>query len=143
MVLGFEPAIQYVLAASDLVVARAGGSVAELTATGTPAVLIPGGFGSSGHQAANAAALAGAGSARVVNEEQIGELAKVIEELMGDRGERERMAAAALRMARPGAADQIAAALHGRTWMSPIRPAGRRAGGRRPRSISWGRAGQG
>ncbi len=111
VVLGFEPEIQYVLAASDLVVARAGGSVAELTATATPAVLVPGGFGSSGHQAANAAALAGAGSARVVIEEEIGELAKVIEELIVDRDQRARMASAALGLARPDAADEIAAAL--------------------------------
>ena len=46
-----------------------------------------------------------------MNEEQIGELAKVIEELIADREERVRMAAAALDMARPGAADEIAAAL--------------------------------
>jgi UDP-N-acetylglucosamine--N-acetylmuramyl-(pentapeptide) pyrophosphoryl-undecaprenol N-acetylglucosamine transferase len=110
-VLGFEPEMQYVLAASDLVVARAGGSVAELTATATPAVLVPGGFGSSGHQAANAAVLAGAGSARVVSEEQIGELAKVIEELILDREQRERMGAAATAMARPNAADEVVSAL--------------------------------
>ena len=42
-------------AASDLVLARAGGGVAELTVTATPSILIPGVFGSSGHQAANAA----------------------------------------------------------------------------------------
>jgi UDP-N-acetylglucosamine:LPS N-acetylglucosamine transferase len=111
VVLGFEPEMQYVLAASDLVVARAGGSVAELTATSTPAVLIPGGFGSSGHQAANAAALVGAGSARVVSEEQIGELAKVIEELLVDREQRVQMASAAARIAQPAAADVVAAAL--------------------------------
>ena len=44
-------------AASDLVLARAGGGVAELTVTATPSILIPGVFGSSGHQAANAAFL--------------------------------------------------------------------------------------
>ena len=54
-------------AASDLVLARAGGGVAELTVTATPSILIPGVFGSSGHQAANAAFLKEAGAAEVLS----------------------------------------------------------------------------
>jgi UDP-N-acetylglucosamine--N-acetylmuramyl-(pentapeptide) pyrophosphoryl-undecaprenol N-acetylglucosamine transferase len=61
-------------AACDLVIARAGGAVAELTATATPAILVPGGFGSGHHQAANAGALAGVGAAEVVAESEIGRL---------------------------------------------------------------------
>ena len=118
VVLGFEPDMQYVFAASDLVVARAGGSVAELTATGTPSILVPGGFGSAGHQAANAAALARDGAARVVVEERIGELAGVIEQLSGDEAALRSMADAARRLARPNAADLIAERAAGAPWMS-------------------------
>ena len=113
--------MQYVLAASDLVVARAGGSVAELTATATPAVLVPGGFGSSGHQAANAAVLAGAGSARVVSEEQIGELAKVIEELILDREQRAADGRGGDGHGTPRRRRRGRCCSAGRPWMSPAR----------------------
>ena len=55
-------------AASDLVVARAGGAVAELTATATPSVLVPGEF----RQAATSRrtrASSGSGAARGQEEE--------------------------------------------------------------------------
>ncbi len=63
-------------AVADLVVARSGGAVAELTATATPSVLVPGKFGSGGHQMGNAMALSRAGAAVVLGEEEIVESAR-------------------------------------------------------------------
>ncbi len=105
---GFEDRMDLFFAASDLVVARAGGGVAEITATGMPSILVPGGFGSGGHQAANAAALASAGAAIVVQEAQLGALGSIVADLVADGQRRKTMANAALAYARPGAAMTIA-----------------------------------
>lgn len=110
-VLDFCDEMEAFYAACDMVVARAGGSVAELTATATPAVLIPGGFGSGRHQEANASALAEAGCAVVVEEDEIGRLGPVVRGLAADRIRREEMADAAAQLARPEAATVIAQAL--------------------------------
>jgi UDP-N-acetylglucosamine--N-acetylmuramyl-(pentapeptide) pyrophosphoryl-undecaprenol N-acetylglucosamine transferase len=109
--LAFESDMQYFFAASDVVVARAGGMVAEITATATPAILIPGGFGSGGHQDANARALQSAGAALALGEDEVDRLAGVIEGLAGDPGKRRGMSAAAREIARPAAAATIAAEL--------------------------------
>ncbi|HEX7100306.1 MAG TPA: UDP-N-acetylglucosamine--N-acetylmuramyl-(pentapeptide) pyrophosphoryl-undecaprenol N-acetylglucosamine transferase [Acidimicrobiia bacterium] len=111
VVLDFIGEMDAFFAACDLVVARAGGSVAELTATATPAILVPGGFGSGRHQALNAAALAEAGAAVVVTEDRIHELAPKVEALMSDSDARRRMADAARKIAKPQAATVIAQAL--------------------------------
>jgi UDP-N-acetylglucosamine--N-acetylmuramyl-(pentapeptide) pyrophosphoryl-undecaprenol N-acetylglucosamine transferase len=103
--------MDYFYAACDLVVARAGGAVAELTATKTPAVLIPGGFGSGRHQQANAAALAAAGAAVVVPEAEMSRVPSLVAGLLGDRPRLDAMARGCATLARPQAADQIAAAM--------------------------------
>jgi UDP-N-acetylglucosamine--N-acetylmuramyl-(pentapeptide) pyrophosphoryl-undecaprenol N-acetylglucosamine transferase len=60
-----DPANGY--AAADLVLARAGAStLAELAATGKPAILVPYPFAADGHQATNAARFAATGAAVVV-----------------------------------------------------------------------------
>lgn len=110
-VLDFIDDMEAFFAATDLVIARAGGSVAELTATATPAVLVPGGFGSGGHQAANAAVLAGEGAAVTVEESELSSLATVVAALLGDPQRLSRMRRAARRLARPQAAGQVAAAM--------------------------------
>jgi UDP-N-acetylglucosamine--N-acetylmuramyl-(pentapeptide) pyrophosphoryl-undecaprenol N-acetylglucosamine transferase len=109
--IGFEAEMALFYAACDLVVARAGGAVAELTATATPAVLVPGRFGSGGHQTANAEALTEAGAAATVPEESIDELPAVVGSLIGSGGALARMRAAAAAIARPSAAVDIAAAM--------------------------------
>ena len=111
IVRGFEPRIELFYAAVDAVVGRAGGAVAELTATATPAVLIPGGFGSGGHQEANASFLAATGAAVLLSEERIEESPKVVAELLLPSS-LARMAEAAKTLARPNAAPDIAAAMH-------------------------------
>jgi UDP-N-acetylglucosamine--N-acetylmuramyl-(pentapeptide) pyrophosphoryl-undecaprenol N-acetylglucosamine transferase len=65
-----DPAAAYF--AADLVVARAGAStLAELAATGTPAILIPFPFAAEDHQSANAAAFAAGGAAVVVRDAEL------------------------------------------------------------------------
>jgi UDP-N-acetylglucosamine--N-acetylmuramyl-(pentapeptide) pyrophosphoryl-undecaprenol N-acetylglucosamine transferase len=98
-------------AASDLVLGRAGGGIAELTATGTPSILVPGEFGAHGHQAANAAYLAGAGAAVVVSEGELGRLPEVVADILGDTTRRDAMAESSRLIGRPHAAQVIAHAM--------------------------------
>jgi len=107
----FEERMDLFYAATDLVVARSGGGVAELTATGTPSILVPGDFGSSGHQAANAEFLRAAGAATVLSQEHIGELPDHVRELLFNPEKLASMAEAARRIAKPEAAMTIAAAM--------------------------------
>lgn len=111
VVLEFETDMQYFFAVTDVAVARAGGMVAEMTATGTPAILIPGGFGSGGHQDANSRALERAGAAHILAEEQVDRLAGLLADLAGDPAARRGMSAAARDIARPQAAATIASEL--------------------------------
>ena len=108
---GFEDRMDYFYAACDIVVARAGGAVAELTATATPAVLVPGGFGSGEHQAANADALVSVGAAVVVSENDIARLPSLVTGLILQPERLHEMALAAARLSRPDAAGVVAAAM--------------------------------
>jgi UDP-N-acetylglucosamine--N-acetylmuramyl-(pentapeptide) pyrophosphoryl-undecaprenol N-acetylglucosamine transferase len=108
IVLGFEPEMKWFYAAADLVVSRAGGAVAELTATSTPSILVPGGFGSAGHQQANAVAMAASGSAVVLEEAELDGLPEMVSRLVGDRPALAAMATATRRLAKPEAAAEIA-----------------------------------
>jgi UDP-N-acetylglucosamine--N-acetylmuramyl-(pentapeptide) pyrophosphoryl-undecaprenol N-acetylglucosamine transferase len=108
---GFEDRMELFYAVSDLVVARAGGAVAELTATATPSVLIPGSFGSGGHQAGNASGLASAGAAVVITEGAVSDLSEVVRRLVSDDAARADMAAAARAISKPEAALTIASAM--------------------------------
>lgn len=111
VMVGFESRMELFYAAADLVVARSGGAVAELTATATPAVLIPGSFGSGGHQESNARALERAGAARIVTEPDLARLGAVVSEVVGEEGLRAQMARAALDISKPKAALTIATAM--------------------------------
>ena len=97
------------MAAADLVVARAGGSVAELAALGRPAVLVPYPYASADHQRKNAEWMARAGAALVIADEELdGErLARVVRELLGDRERLAAMAAASRRVGRPDATRRV------------------------------------
>lgn len=96
------------LAAADLALARAGGSVYELAAAGTPAVLVPYPHATADHQAKNARHFADAGAAVLVREEDVREVPALVQELLADRARLEGMAAAMRRAARPNAAEEIA-----------------------------------
>lgn len=96
---------------ADLLVCRAGATtLAELTAAGRAAVLIPFPEATDDHQRKNAAALAEAGAAVVVDERELtpSGLAATISGLLADDGRRAELAARAKTLARPDAAEQIA-----------------------------------
>lgn len=96
------------LAASDLVVSRAGaGAVAEIAATGRPAILVPGTF-AGGHQRDNAEPLVRAGAAVVLEEASLARLADRAGELICDRARLCRMSAAGHGLGRPEAARFVA-----------------------------------
>jgi UDP-N-acetylglucosamine--N-acetylmuramyl-(pentapeptide) pyrophosphoryl-undecaprenol N-acetylglucosamine transferase len=101
------------LLASDLCVARAGGSVFELAAHGVPAILVPYPHAAGGHQAANARWMAGAGAAVVVQDAELtpDRLAHEVAALLGDRARLEAMARASAALARPAAAQDVAGEL--------------------------------
>jgi UDP-N-acetylglucosamine--N-acetylmuramyl-(pentapeptide) pyrophosphoryl-undecaprenol N-acetylglucosamine transferase len=97
------------LAASDLVVSRAGGTVWELAATGTPAILVPYPHATADHQTLNARHFERGGGAVVVRDDEVGRRVPVlVDELLGDPGRLAAMRAAMLSLARPAAADDIA-----------------------------------
>jgi UDP-N-acetylglucosamine--N-acetylmuramyl-(pentapeptide) pyrophosphoryl-undecaprenol N-acetylglucosamine transferase len=98
------------LAAADLVVARAGGSVFEIAAHGLPAILVPYPHASADHQSTNARWMAQAGAALVIDDRQLSgpRLATEVMALMGDGDRLAEMARASAALARPDAAAQVA-----------------------------------
>jgi UDP-N-acetylglucosamine--N-acetylmuramyl-(pentapeptide) pyrophosphoryl-undecaprenol N-acetylglucosamine transferase len=95
------------LSGSDLVLARAGGSVWEVAAAGKPAVLVPYPYATADHQTKNARYFEEGGGAVVVPEEEL-DLPRHVLELLGDPARREAMGDAMRRLARPDAAEVIA-----------------------------------
>jgi UDP-N-acetylglucosamine--N-acetylmuramyl-(pentapeptide) pyrophosphoryl-undecaprenol N-acetylglucosamine transferase len=95
------------LAAADLVVARAGGSVWEVAAAGRPALLVPYPHATADHQAKNARYFERGGGAVVVPESEL-ELRRQVETLLADPSRLKEMGDAMRRLARPDAADVIA-----------------------------------
>jgi UDP-N-acetylglucosamine--N-acetylmuramyl-(pentapeptide) pyrophosphoryl-undecaprenol N-acetylglucosamine transferase len=106
--LGFEERMELFFAATDVVIARAGGAVAELTATATPSILVPGQFGSGGHQSGNARFLAESGASIVVDQEDLSRLPAVLLDLLSDEGRLLAMARSCHVIAKPDAARTIA-----------------------------------
>jgi len=108
---GFLEEMEDAYAAADLVLARAGGSsLAEITAVGLPAVLVPYPHATDDHQSANAAVLARAGAAVTVPQAKLTpeRLAGLLAQLVTDPARLRRMAAAARRLGRPDAARMVA-----------------------------------
>jgi UDP-N-acetylglucosamine--N-acetylmuramyl-(pentapeptide) pyrophosphoryl-undecaprenol N-acetylglucosamine transferase len=98
------------LAAADLAVARAGGSVFELAQYGLPALLIPYPHASGNHQEANARWMERVGAAAVLPDAELSpeRLRAEVDSLVDDLPRRAAMAAASTRLARPDAARVIA-----------------------------------
>ncbi len=97
--------------AADLVVCRAGATtLAELTAAGRPAILVPLPTAADDHQRHNAAVMAAAGAAELLEQARLTGplLAERILSLAGDPSRLESMSLAARRLARPDAAMVIA-----------------------------------
>lgn len=100
-----------VLAATDLVLSRAGASsIAEITALGVPSVLVPYPFATADHQTTNARYLTDAGAAVLFKDDEVrGE--RFADELVGlleEPGRRTAMRAAAAGLAQDKAAAKLA-----------------------------------
>jgi UDP-N-acetylglucosamine--N-acetylmuramyl-(pentapeptide) pyrophosphoryl-undecaprenol N-acetylglucosamine transferase len=116
----YEPNLGDVLAAADLVVARAGGSVMEIAAAGRPAILIPYPHATADHQTTNARWMADGGAAVVIPDAELTahRLSGTIAGLLADEDRLRQMAIASRRLAKPDAAERVArevleAARHG------------------------------
>jgi UDP-N-acetylglucosamine--N-acetylmuramyl-(pentapeptide) pyrophosphoryl-undecaprenol N-acetylglucosamine transferase len=99
------------LAMSDLVVARSGaGTVAEITARGLAAILIPYPFATNEHQLENARLLAACGAAILVEEGSLSPttLATAIERLIDDERARAIIIDQSRALGKPNAADELA-----------------------------------
>jgi UDP-N-acetylglucosamine--N-acetylmuramyl-(pentapeptide) pyrophosphoryl-undecaprenol N-acetylglucosamine transferase len=98
------------LAAADLAVARAGGSIFEVAAHGLPALLVPYPHAAADHQTANARWMTDAGAAVVVADHELTpqRLRAEVDALLGDPARLAEMAAASAALARPDAARDIA-----------------------------------
>jgi UDP-N-acetylglucosamine--N-acetylmuramyl-(pentapeptide) pyrophosphoryl-undecaprenol N-acetylglucosamine transferase len=98
------------LAAADLAVARAGGSVFELAAAGLPSILVPYPHATGNHQAANARFMERAGAAGVIPDAALDgpRLAREVGALLAAPQRMAEMANAARAVARPDAAERVA-----------------------------------
>ena len=101
------------LAATDLAVARAGGSIFELAQYGLPALLVPYPHATGDHQSANARWMRDGGAAVVVEDAALTpeRLRAEVDALLGDPRRLAAMAAASGRLARPEAGREVAAAV--------------------------------
>jgi UDP-N-acetylglucosamine--N-acetylmuramyl-(pentapeptide) pyrophosphoryl-undecaprenol N-acetylglucosamine transferase len=108
--LAYEPDLGDVLAASDLALARSGGSVFEVTAAGRPAILVPYPYATADHQSANAAWMVDAGAAELIEDSAVS--AKLLRDrvaaLLADTAQLAAMSAASVSLARPDAARRVA-----------------------------------
>ncbi len=110
----FIPNMGDAYALADLVVCRSGAmTISELAACGLPAILVPYPHATANHQRLNAEQLAEAGAALIIEDAQLDgvELARAIEELLGQPRRLREMSVNALRVARPDASAKIARAL--------------------------------
>jgi UDP-N-acetylglucosamine--N-acetylmuramyl-(pentapeptide) pyrophosphoryl-undecaprenol N-acetylglucosamine transferase len=108
--LEYETDLGDVLAACDLVVARAGGSIFEVTAAGRPAILVPYPHATADHQTANAAWMVEAGAAETIEDAELSArlLAQRVSDLFADEERIAAMSRASTALARPDAARRIA-----------------------------------
>jgi UDP-N-acetylglucosamine--N-acetylmuramyl-(pentapeptide) pyrophosphoryl-undecaprenol N-acetylglucosamine transferase len=103
-------AMDHEMAAADMAVCRSGATtLAELTAAGLPAILVPLPGATDDHQRRNATVLAEGSAAEIVDQGELGTLASRVAALAADPGRRTRMSAASRTLARPDAAALIAA----------------------------------
>jgi UDP-N-acetylglucosamine--N-acetylmuramyl-(pentapeptide) pyrophosphoryl-undecaprenol N-acetylglucosamine transferase len=116
-VIAYTEHMPRLMAASDLVVSRAGAStLAEITAMGLPSVLMPYPFDKKKHQLANARVLTDAHAAELVEDtndpqDNARRLLELLRDLMKSDLRRKRMATAAKALSRADAADAMASIL--------------------------------
>ena len=107
-------ALKMAAGAASVVVARAGsGTIFEIAAWGTPAILVPIPLDVSHDQTENAFSYARAGAAEVIEQQNLSPhiLISEIDRLYGDEALRKRMAEAGKQFARPDAATKLARTL--------------------------------
>ncbi len=110
-VLPFLARMDLAFAVADLAVTRAGATtIAEVSACGIPSVLVPYPYATGRHQEANARALARAGGASVLLDDELDGpvLAERIEAILGDPTRLAAMASRAFTWSRPDAAESVA-----------------------------------
>lgn len=97
-------------AAADIVVSRAGAlSCSEIALTGNPSILVPSPNVAGDHQTKNAESMVSSGAARMIADAEAGrELPRLVQQMVSDRQQLKAMQQAALGLARPDAARQIA-----------------------------------
>ena len=97
-------------AAADLVISRAGASsCSELMLTGKPSVLVPSPNVAGDHQTQNAKAMVDAGASKLLEDNAMKEtMTELVEQLIFDQENLQRMNQAALNLAKPDAAKLIA-----------------------------------
>jgi UDP-N-acetylglucosamine--N-acetylmuramyl-(pentapeptide) pyrophosphoryl-undecaprenol N-acetylglucosamine transferase len=98
------------LAAADLAVARAGGSIFELAQYGLPAVLVPYPHATGDHQSTNARWMEEGGAAVVIADAALTpqDLRAAVDAIALDPARLRAMADASARLARPDAAGDVA-----------------------------------
>ena len=96
------------LAAADLAISRAGGTVWELAAAGTPAILVPYPHATADHQTLNARYFESGGGAVVVDQADLETVPELAEALLVDSERLARMSAAMRALAKPDAANTVA-----------------------------------
>ena len=109
-VIGYEDRMPLLYEAADLMVTRAGAStIAELSATGTPAIVVPWPGAAENHQVDNARTLSDVGGAILLEERDLtGErLTKLVTRLLADPSELRRISAAAAEAGRRHRGDSL------------------------------------
>jgi UDP-N-acetylglucosamine--N-acetylmuramyl-(pentapeptide) pyrophosphoryl-undecaprenol N-acetylglucosamine transferase len=96
------------LAAADVAVSRAGGTVWELAAAGVPSLLVPYPHATADHQMLNAKHFERGGGAIVVPDAEVERVPALVAELLANPARRASMREAMLTLARPDAADDVA-----------------------------------
>ena len=99
-----------VMANVDLLIGRAGAtSIAEFTALGLPAILIPSPYVTNDHQTKNAQSLVKAGAVQMISDSELtGEiLVEAVDDIMNDVDRREAMAKASRQEGIPDAAERL------------------------------------
>jgi UDP-N-acetylglucosamine--N-acetylmuramyl-(pentapeptide) pyrophosphoryl-undecaprenol N-acetylglucosamine transferase len=120
-VVGYESQMAQVYAAADVFVGRGGAStVAEIAATGTPAVLVPWPGAAEDHQSANVRWLSDRGAAVYLPESRIGDLGAELDRLRADPAGRRSVGRAAAELGAVHRSGALAALIE-RVAATPVR----------------------
>jgi len=107
----YEDAMERLYARAAIIVSRSGGMTAEIAAAGVPSVLVPLPGAPGDHQTANARSFVAAGAAVMIPDAELTteRLAAELDSLLADSDRLAVMSGAARGLARPDAADRVAA----------------------------------